>query len=238
MVYGFSTGSLAKGDFRTGIAMVNGVKVDAIELSALRCSELPNLINELDKLSLARFRYISVHAPSKFESLNEPDVLGLLKPIFARGWNVVVHPDVINDWNLWDQFGAQVCIENMDVRKPIGRNADELKVIFDRLPKASLCFDVGHVRQVDPTMYEARRILSHFGNRIRQVHVSTVTTRSRHERLSFLSMLAYREIAHLIPSNAAIILESPLAADELADELRLVEETINASSNEPVGEGF
>jgi|SRR6266568_3232799 len=63
-----------------------------------------------------------------------------------------VHPDVIEDYSAWEYLGSALCIENMDQRKAIGRTADELGSIFDRLPSAALCFDIGHARQVDTTM--------------------------------------------------------------------------------------
>ena len=59
----------------------------------------------------------------------------------------------------WAQFGARLGIENMDKRKPIGHTAADLTRIFDVLPSASFCFDIGHARQVDPTMSEATAIL-------------------------------------------------------------------------------
>ena len=59
----------------------------------------------------------------------------------------------------WARFGALLCIENMDKPKPIGQPAAELVRIFHVLPRASLCFDIGHARQVDTTMSEATAIL-------------------------------------------------------------------------------
>ena len=70
------------------------------------------------------------------------------------------------------EFGSLLCIENMDKRKPIGRSAGELRSIFDQLPDASLCFDIGHARQVDTTMTESYLILKEFGAKLRQVHMS------------------------------------------------------------------
>lgn len=42
----------------------------------------------------------------------------------------------------------------MDKRKRIGCTAMQLRRFFDELPEATFCFDMGHARQVDPTMHE------------------------------------------------------------------------------------
>ena len=62
---GFSTGALALGDFRRALAMLSTVNSSAIELSALRDHELDPLMRALSQLNLRRFRYVSVHVPSK-----------------------------------------------------------------------------------------------------------------------------------------------------------------------------
>ncbi|MHC5542169.1 hypothetical protein ACYOEI_28440 [Singulisphaera rosea] len=42
--FGFSTGALSPGDFDRALEMLDGVVVEAIELSALRNRELPILL--------------------------------------------------------------------------------------------------------------------------------------------------------------------------------------------------
>jgi len=66
------------------------------------------------------------------------------------------------------------------------------------LPRASLCFDIGHARQVDPTMSEAAAILQRYSARLRQLHVSEVNSQSKHDSLSFESILAFRRVSHLV----------------------------------------
>ena len=62
---GFSTGALAKGDFATGLEVQRYVaRIDAVELSALRDYELPNLVDAIPNLDLHGFEYVSFHAPS------------------------------------------------------------------------------------------------------------------------------------------------------------------------------
>src|SRR4051794_1997340 len=72
----------------------------------------------------------------------------------GRGYPVVVHPDVIFDRPRWRVLGEALFIENMDKRKPVGRTVEELQEFFRDLPAARFCFDIGHARQVDPSMTE------------------------------------------------------------------------------------
>ena len=217
---GFSTGALALGDFRRGLSLLAGSTVRAVELSALREHELPTLMANLDELDLSQYSYVSVHAPSRIESMEESAIAEALSPCIARRWAVIMHPDAIRDHGCWTDFGELLCLENMDKRKPSGRNVDELRPHFAALPKAMLCLDLGHARQVDPTFGIARQILAEYGDRLMQLHLSELNVRSQHERLSMVSVWAVREIAHLIP-DCPVILESVLKPEEIAAELEM-----------------
>jgi hypothetical protein len=217
---GFSTGALAYSDFRLGLKILSSTTATAVELSALRETELEPLVNALDSLNLAHFRYISVHAPSRYEPRHELRIIALLKEVCRRRWPIIVHPDTIHDFSAWNFFGDLLLVENMDKRNSTGRTTNELATIFSRLPNARLCFDVGHCRQVDPTMTESYSILTVFRTRLRQLHISEVNSRSTHDPLSEASISAFEKISHLIPREVPVILESPVAADEVKQEIQ------------------
>ncbi len=223
---GFSTGALAYADFHKALDMLRSTNIEVVELSALREVELEPLIAAVDALDLSQFAYISVHAPSLFPSEHESQIIDLLQTIAEREWPVIVHPDTIHNHKLWRRLGAAVCLENMDNRKPIGRSADELKRVFDLIPDASFCFDIGHARQFDSTMLEAYLLLTAFGPKLRQVHVSEVSTNSKHDVISFASVLAFREVAHLIPVDIPLVLETPTAPQNLKAEMDQVREAL------------
>lgn len=223
---GFSTGALALGDFRRGLELCRTHRLAAVELSALRLPELRPLIDALPGLDLGAFDYVSLHAPGRYQPEEEPMILGLLEKAAARGIPVVVHPDAIRDLDAWKQLGRMLLLENMDRRKPVGRSVSELEPLFERLPEAGFCFDIGHARQFDPSMVEAELLLQRFRGRIRQLHVSEVNTFSRHERLSYLSYFAIRRVAPLIPADAPVILEARVEPDEVGRELRFAEECL------------
>lgn len=223
---GFSTGALALGDFRRALQMLSGRRVQAVELSALRFPEVSALIEAIPSLDLTQFRFVSLHAPSQFDSGAEAALCRQMALAADRGWPVILHPDAISDFGPWRELGAAVCIENMDKRKPMGRTVAELDRIFGELPEATFCFDIGHARQFDSTMTEAWAILCHFGSKLRQVHVSEVNTRSKHDPLSFASIHAFQEVAHLIPVEVPLILEAQIAETEIDGEIDRAREAL------------
>ena len=102
---------------------------------------------------------------------------------------------------------------------------------FERLPDAAFCFDIGHARQVDPTMLEARRFLRHFQGRLAQVHMSFVNSSSHHERLNFEAAVAFRRVAGLIPKEIPIILETPVPEGMLDQEVQMAHSIMERQHN-------
>jgi hypothetical protein len=111
---GFSTGAVAFGDFRHALELVSPLKVNAVELSALRFNELEPLVDALDDLDLNQFSYVSFHAPSKFASTDESQIVKCLKRVADRRWPIVVHPDSLIDDAKWKPLEKFLCFENMD----------------------------------------------------------------------------------------------------------------------------
>jgi hypothetical protein len=218
---GFSTGSIAFGDFKAGVSFLIENKIKVVELSALRESELTDFCNIVDELDLSYFEYISFHAPSKFNTYKEKDFVEILTKISKRNWLIIVHPDIITDYNLWKQLGENLCIENMDKRKHFGRTTLDLENIFNLLPEATFCFDLAHARQVDSTMAEASLMLLKFSKRLRQIHLSDVNSESKHESLSLESLLAYGKLFESIPNDIPVIIESPVSKQNILSEIKI-----------------
>jgi hypothetical protein len=205
---GFSTGAVARGDFRAAIALLRTRSIPAVELSALRIAELEPLLAALPSLDLSGFAFVSIHAPSKFASGEETGVVDRLAHPSLQDYPVVVHPDTIRNPVLWSRLGSRLLIENMDKRKPIGRTVSELHEYFSQLPLARFCFDVGHARQVDPSLTEARLLLRAFGSRLAEIHISEVNTASRHDPISANAVRAFSTILHAVSPEIPIIIES------------------------------
>ena len=220
---GYSTGALAKGDFPRALDMLRRRGIGVVELSALRDTELIPLLGALDGLDLSFTSYLSFHAPSRFETLSEVEIANYFRRLLPRRWPIIIHPDAIIDPRIWEGFGEWLCIENMDKRKPVGRTVEELRKIFRAFPEASLCFDIGHARQVDPTMGQATLILQSFGDRLKQVHMSEVNSRNGHDPLSVTAIIAFRKVAHLIPRGTPIILETVIPESMIDTQIAAAE---------------
>jgi hypothetical protein len=224
---GFSTGALALGDFDTALRLVIGKPLTAVELSALRRSELPLLLHEATSLDLHQFAYVALHAPSSFSWDEEPEIVRILLQ-FPRSWKIILHPDTIHDHALWLQLGQQAVIENMDRRKPNGRSVEELAPLFQLLPEAQFCLDLAHAQQWDTTMSEAYLLLKSFSDRLCQIHVSQLDSASHHFPLSLSSIRAFSEVAWLIPDDVPFIIESRVKPEEIDDEIRRVQAIIKS----------
>jgi hypothetical protein len=161
---------------------------------------------------------VSFHAPSRFTSEQEPGIVAALQRVAERGWPIILHPDAIIDRDCWKPLARSICFENMDKRKPIGRTCHDLEQLFDRFPDARLCLDVGHAHQVDRTMTEARLMAQQFHDRIMQIHVSEVNTRSEHVHISAALEFAFAKIVDLLPDNAPLIIESVVPETQLSKE--------------------
>jgi hypothetical protein len=219
---GFSTGALAKGDFREGIKLqVVHPGLRAIELSALRDHELASLSLAVSSLDVRAFQYVSVHAPSKLSTVSEDAVLEQLSRL-PSGWPLVVHPELIGDESRWEALGPRLCLENMDGRKTTGRTVVEMRELLRRFPEAGFCLDLGHARQVDPTMATAVRMVREFGPRLRQLHVSEVGEGGKHLPLSVLAIYAFQLVAPLIPETCPVIIESVVPANAIESESRKI----------------
>lgn len=205
---GFSTGAVARGDFLSALSALRREGIKVVELSALRLDELSPLVQALPSLDLSGFEFVAFHAPSRFSPADETYVIERLRCVVDRSIPVVVHPNVIFNPDAWQEMGSLLSLENMDKRTTVGQTARDLDTLFEQFPYAKFCCDLGHARQVDPTMTEARLILEKFGERLSEIHISDVNTSSRHDPLSMYAMSAFRSLADLIPESIPIILET------------------------------
>lgn len=220
--FGFSTGALGRGDVKKALKVAARHTTEAVEYSALRADELEPLVTLLRKQGVGHFRYVAFHAPSHFEPADEPRVVELLKALVESVGiqSIVVHPDAIYDHQLWRQFGDRLCVENMDHRKPVGRTADELEAVFEKLPQARLCFDIGHAHEIDRSMSLGYEILRRFSNRIAQVHASEVSDDCQHGPFTAASHAAFAKVARMIPKSAPVILETDVPENRVENQLR------------------
>lgn len=227
---GFSSGALALGDFRRALVMLEGRDIPVLELSALRENELAPLLAALDEIRVEeRFKFVSFHVPSKIAPSNERHIVGLLGQVAARGWPLIVHPTVLHSPDLWKPFEDLLCIENMDKRGPSARTCDDVASLFEVFPRARFCLDLGHARQIDPSMVEAYLMLTTFKDRLKEVHVSEVDFANYHARISVTARLAFQSVSQLIPECVPIVIESVLGdVRDIEGELRAAHRALSA----------
>lgn len=173
-----------RGDWMRQIAMAWEVSPFAIELSALSGPELPSLSEFLSAGQSLPFRYISIHGPSKNLQADEEKLVAELAGLARYANAVVMHPDTIENPQLFRSLGHKLLLENMDARKQTGRNRAELEPIFAELPDAGFCFDVPHAWSVDRDMGVAAELLDGFGDRLRHVHLSSLSEELHHVPLT------------------------------------------------------
>jgi len=109
----------------------------------------------------------------------------------------------------------------MDNRKTGGRTIAEMRELFECLPHAEFRLDLGHARQIDPTMATAMRMAQEFGSRLRQLHVSEVGPLGEHLPLSALAIYAFQLVAPLLSRDCPVIIESVVTRDGIERETRI-----------------
>lgn len=220
---GFSTGALALGDWQKALSMLEGSSATAIELSTLREHEFIEISGFLQDLEVPDYTFVSFHVPSELVTLSEKDVVRMLRPLVSKGWPIVIHPNIITEYSLWESFGDQLFIENMDERKSKGRTAKGLAAIFGKLPSASLCFDIGHARHIDRTMSEAMAIVLDNQERLKMIHLSEVDMFGNHIPLSNIAMQTFALLGGILPPDVPLIVESPLGTNNIDSVISKVE---------------
>ncbi len=185
---GVSTGVFykARASWPDMVEQASRYSTQTIELSALHVDELDGLVEfcRTARAILKPFGTVSVHAPAKGIDGNDKHVCELLEQLPEFVDRIVLHPDVVSDWRPWTNLGPRLTVENMDRRKPFGCTVAELEDVFEYVPDAGMCLDLAHVVTMDPSLQLADEILDTFGDRLREVHVSSIDHDAHHVPLT------------------------------------------------------
>jgi hypothetical protein len=183
---GASTGYMSelRDDWDAQVAAARAISPSVVELSALSEKQLAGLRRFLGARPRLPFRYLSVHGPAKDRQLAEDDLVSLLSEMSRRVDAIVMHPDTLDRPDRYRKLRAKLAIENVDVRKRTGRTVGELVSIFDELPEAGFCFDVAHAWSIDPDMSVANELVENLGDRLRHVHLSSLSPELHHVPLT------------------------------------------------------
>jgi hypothetical protein len=170
----------ARGDWPRLVAAAEACSLDVVELSALSAGELPGLLAFLRDAASLPFGHVSVHGPSKGWEGTPAALAAALGGVPAFVDGIVLHPETLGDADAFADLGARLRLENMDTRKDDARTVAELSRYFDALPAARFCFDVAHAQLHDPSMGLAHELLDAFGDRLAEVHVSSILADGDH----------------------------------------------------------
>lgn len=208
---GASTGYMvgARGDWPRLVAAAEALSDDVVELSALSARELPGLLRFLAEAPELPFGHVSVHGPSKGWSGTADELAAALHALPESVAGVVMHPETLGDPAAFGALGARLRLENMDTRKPDARTSEELARFFALLPDARFCFDIAHAQLHDPSMALAHELLDAFGDRLVEVHLSSIRPDGAHVPLRIEDAEAFVPVLERCV-GVAWVLEAPL----------------------------
>jgi len=175
---GFSNGSLWKVADKYSKSTIDifqkcGSDVFEICINSLsEVSRLPQIAN-----CLGNFAYKSIHLPTDVTYKKDEQAKQLLDFVvdYYKEINadlILVHPDLVENWEIFDQYKLNWAIENMDKEKQKYKTAEELAEFFKIKPDWKLVLDLNHCYTNDKTMKLADDIISQFKNRIAEIHIS------------------------------------------------------------------
>jgi hypothetical protein len=183
---GASTGYMAgaRGDWPRLVAAAESCSLDVVELSGLAAPELPGLLAFLaEEAQELPFAHVSIHGPSKGWEGTPAALAAALAALPEQIDGVVMHPETLGETAPFAALGERLRLENMDTRKADARTVEELARYFAALPAARFCFDVAHAQLHDPTMGLAHELLDAFGDRLVEVHLSSIRPDGEHVAL-------------------------------------------------------
>ena len=173
MLLGFSTVSLYKTHptiSRETFEIFRSIGCNIIQLMCLSEEDILKLITEITVNDLIGFEYIALHAPPTTITINTLELLQKAQDIFHFE-TIVIHPDEIENWEIFSRFDLPFAIENMDWTSERGKYVDSLQNIFEKID-AKMVLDVNHCFTNDPSLRLASEMTAEFGERILQIHLS------------------------------------------------------------------
>ena len=205
MLLGFSTVSLHKTHptiSRETFGIFRAMGCNVIQLMCLTEEDILKLITEITASDLVGFEYVILHAPPIPITANTLELLQRAQNIF-HFQAVVIHPDEIENWEIFARFKLPISIENMDWTRERGKYVDSMQAVFEKID-ARMVLDVNHCYTNDPSMRLAGEMNAEFGDRISQIHVSGFET--GHELLFKTKQLEIMDA--IVNKNLPIIIES------------------------------
>lgn len=220
MEIGFTTGRFDKISLEKKIDFFGKLGCTAIEVGWFNFEGFEKFDKLFSEVNLNQFSYRSMHAPVRIAGellvyQNDQTTREILEGIekFIKKYQiqtVVLHPDRVKDWSVFEGCSIPFAIENMDNRKEVGRTVKDLDEYF-KLFNAGFVIDVNHVCCNDNTLKLFTDFFVNFQNRLKHFHLSGYS--EYHELLSETKQTAIIDLVK--DKNLPIIIES--TCESLAD---------------------
>lgn len=157
------------------LRLLAAARADALEVNLHHVADLPRLAALRPHLGL--FSRVSLHLPCDCRYGDDAATRALLAAATAFAADVgaqvvVVHPDLVDDWGVFDDFPAPWAVENMDDRKAGFRTPEDFQAFFAAHGAWRLVLDLAHCKVNDPTMALADGFIAAFRDLIVEVHLS------------------------------------------------------------------
>lgn len=211
---GFGTGCLYKNlepVSTEAIKMIRSSGCNAIELCAIRVERLKQLDN-IGVKDLSGFSHVSLHAPDTIykDDTKTHDILERIqrKHRQLRFKVVVLCPDFIEDWHVFDKYDIPIAFENTDLRTHFGNSINDMREVLKN-PKFNMVLDLTHVYTVDKDMDLARKFSTNFASRIAEIHLSGYYIHGSDEQQHYpIHISKQKEILKSVLLDVPIIIES------------------------------
>ena len=124
--------------------------------------------------------HVSAHSPTA-GPLTEAQV-GMLAALPQSVATIVLHADHCTEASAarLTSLGSRLAVLNMDRMRTSGQGVRDLDAIFERLPEARFALDVAHSHSNDPTGQLTHELAAAFGDRLAQLHLSTLRGTNEH----------------------------------------------------------
>jgi hypothetical protein len=212
-LFGIATGAFVdeRDDWERAVERAAVEGWQTVELTAISESRYASLLAYLRDRpdALMGFERVSMHAPVAFESSASAAAARLAAS--SLPFDVVLHPDCYGREGSLVALSTRAVFENMDSNKRFGRDVRDLAEVFDLFPEAGFCLDVAHVWTNDASLGLGFDLLSAYGDRLRQLHVSGIGRDGTHRPTTADDLALYEPLLELC-GVVPWILESELAA--------------------------
>jgi len=158
--------------------MFKQVGCSAVEFMLwMRNDPVEKFLIENPKEVVDGFQYVSLHAPG-IPYVKSDEVFSLFEIIqnlhdkFAFK-AIVFHPDMVKDWDLFNNLRFPIAFENMDNQKDFGISIEDMEIVFEKTD-SKMVFDIQHIYSNDSSMKLGYEMLEKFKERIVEIHFSSL----------------------------------------------------------------